>query len=72
MKIMPALAESEESKKTRVACLACDFVVPITEEVSNGVNAVAEIVKEDSACPSDSEPSPSKAPAKSDDRDQMN
>ena len=71
MKIMPALTESEESKKTGVACLPSDFVAPFTEEVSNRINAVAEIIKEDRARPGDDESSQPKAPAKCDDRDQM-
>ena len=71
VKIMPALTESEESKKGGVTRLTSDLVAPFTEEVPNRINAVAEVVKEHRARPGDGEPGPSKAPAKSDDRDQV-
>ena len=71
VKIMPALTESEESKKGGVTRLTGDLVRAVTEEMPDRVNPIAEVVKQDRARPSDGEPNPSQKRAKSEDRDQV-
>ena len=70
VKIMPALTESEESKKGGVTRLTGDLERAVTEEMPDRINPIAEVVKQDRR-PSDGEPNPSQQRAKSEDRDQV-